>query len=364
MFRLLVPNHIQSIDPYVTGKPLEEVEREYGITDSIKLASNENPLGPSPKAMAAIENALSKLNRYPDGAAHELTRQLSRHLDVLPESLILGNGSDELIGLLCLALLQPGDEAIIPRPSFLMYEIAVRATGATPVFIPLRDMTIDLEGILGRVTPETRMVFICNPNNPTGTILKEGGFRRFLDELPPSVAVVIDEAYAEFVRDASYAQGLAFLPEYRNLAVLRTFSKAYGLAGLRIGYGVMAPELTELLHRIRPPFNASSLAQAGALAALSDQEFLQKTVTLVHNGLDDLYAALQARNVRYIPSQANFFLIDVGQNADAIFEKMLRLGVIVRSMTSYGYPEFIRINAGLPEENQRFLEALDTVRSE
>jgi len=364
MFRLLIPNHIQSIDPYVTGKPLEEVEREYGIADSIKLASNENPLGPSPKALAAIQNALSKLNRYPDGAAHELTRKLSSHLEIPTESLILGNGSDELIGLLCLALLQPGDEAIIPQPSFLMYEISVRATGATPVFIPLRDMAVDLDGILGCVTPETRMVFICNPNNPTGTIIDEQPFREFLEELPPSAAVVIDEAYAEFVRDAAYAQGMALLPEHRNLAVLRTFSKAYGLAGLRIGYGAMAPELTELLHRIRPPFNASSLAQAGALAALSDQEFLQETVKLVHNGLDELYAALKHRGIRYIPSEANFFLIDLGRNADKVFEEMLRQGVIVRSMTSYGYPEFIRINAGLPTENQRFLDALDHIRME
>ena len=343
---------------------MEEVEREYGISDSVKLASNENPLGPSPKAMAAITHALSKLNRYPDGAAHDLTRALSRHLDVPAESLILGNGSDELIGLLCMALLQPGDEAIIPRPSFLMYDISVRATGATPVFMPLRDMAIDLEGILGRITPETRMVFICNPNNPTGTIVEKNSFRGFLDKLPSNVAVVIDEAYAEFVRDAAYARGMAFLPEYPNLAVLRTFSKAYGLAGLRIGYGVMAQELAELLHRIRPPFNASSLAQAGALAALGDQEFLQKTVSLVHNGLDDLYTALEARGIHYIPSQANFFMIDMGKSADAVFEQMLRLGIIVRSMKSYGYPEFIRINAGLPEENQRFLKALDTIRSE
>ncbi|CAB5111073.1 Histidinol-phosphate aminotransferase (EC [Olavius algarvensis associated proteobacterium Delta 3] len=364
MFRLLVPHHIQNIDPYVTGKPLEEVEREYGIADSVKLASNENPLGPSPKAMAAIEVAVSRLNRYPDGAAHELTRRLSLHLDIPVASLIFGNGSDELIGLLSMALLQPGDEAIIPQPTFLMYEIAVRATGATPVFLPLRDMAIDLDAILGRVTPETRMVFICNPNNPTGTIVEAHSFRSFLEALPPSVAVVVDEAYAEFVRDAAYARGMAFLPEHRNLAVLRTFSKAYGLAGLRIGYGVMAPELAELLHRIRPPFNASSLAQAGALGALSDQEFLQKTVKLVHDGMDELYAALGDRGVRYIPSQANFFLIDVGQSADVVFEKMLRLGVIVRSMTSYGYPEFIRINAGLPEENQRFLKALDTIRTE
>jgi histidinol-phosphate aminotransferase len=359
--KISVPEYILSIKPYVPGKPLEELEREYGIANSIKLASNENPLGPSPMAVEAIQHALLKLNRYPDGSGHDLTIKLSENLGVSPGNIVLGNGSDEIVGMLTRALLQSGDEAILPRPSFLIYDIMVRCAGATPVYIPLKSLSIDLEGIKDKITSRTRMVFICNPNNPTGTIVSKKEFENFLESIPPQVVVVVDEAYIEFVRDQNCARSIDCFDDSKPLITLRTFSKAYGLAGLRIGYSVMPQEIAGLLNRVRQPFNASSLAQAGAIAALQDKAFLKKTINLIHEGLNFLYAALDRLGVKYFPTQANFFLIDIEKDADEVFESMLWQGVIVRSMTSYGYPKYIRINVGLNEENVRFINAFEKV---
>jgi histidinol-phosphate aminotransferase len=356
-----VAEYIRSIAPYVPGKPLEELEREYGIADSVKLASNENPLGPSPKAVAAIGEALGRLHRYPDGSAFALTRKLARHLQVDPEQIVLGNGSDEILGMLSRVLLGPGDEAVMPRPSFLMYEISVRASGASPVFVPLKDLAIDLDRVADAVGDRTRIVFLCNPNNHTGSVIDQNRMSDFLAVLPEGVVVVLDEAYIEFVRDATAARGLTLMDTGRPLVILRTFSKAYGLAGLRVGYAVMPAELAQLLHRVRMPFNVSSLAQAGALAALDDQGFLNKTLRQVHKGIDDLFQALAERDIACFPTQANFFLIDVKKNADAVFEEMLKKGVIVRSMSAYGYPTYIRVNAGADEENRRLILALEQV---
>ena len=356
-----VPDYILSIKPYVPGKPLEELEREYGIADSIKLASNENPLGPSPMAVEAIQRAVWKLNRYPDGSGHDLIIKLAENQEVLPDNIVLGNGSDEIVGMLTCALLQSGDEAILPRPSFLMYDIMVRCAGATPVYVPLKSLAIDLDGIKDKITSKTRMVFICNPNNPTGTVVSKENFENFLKSIPPQVVVVVDEAYIEFVRDQNCARSVDYLDADRVVVTLRTFSKAYGLAGLRIGYGVMPTEIAGLLNRVRQPFNASSLAQAGAIAALKDKAFLKKTITLIHEGLDFLYASLDRLEVKYFPTQANFFLIDMAKEAGEVFESMLRQGVIIRSMTSYGYPNYIRINVGLHEENRRFLKTLEKI---
>ena len=358
---LSVPDYILSIKPYSPGKPLEELEREYGISDSIKLASNENPLGPSPMAAKAIRCAIEKLNRYPDGSGHDLIKRISEKLGVGPENIVLGNGSDEIIGMLTRVFLRPGDEAILPQPSFLMYDIMVRCAGAAPVYIPLKSLSIDLGGIKDRITPKTRMVFVCNPNNPTGTVVSKKDFGNFLESIPQQVVVVVDEAYIEFVRDENCAGSIDYLDSDRALITLRTFSKAYGLAGLRIGYGVMPEEITGLLNRVRQPFNANLLAQVGACAALKDETFLKKTISLVHEGLDFLYNSLDRLGIKYFPTQANFFLIDVGKDADEVFESMLRQGVIVRSMRSYGYPEYIRVNVGLAEENVRFIKALEKV---
>ncbi|MFH2219407.1 MAG: histidinol-phosphate transaminase [Pseudomonadota bacterium] len=359
--KLSVPDYILSIEPYVPGKPLEELEREYGISKSIKLASNENPLGPSPLAVKAIQNAVGKLNRYPDGSGHDLVHRLAEHLSVSPGNIVLGNGSDEILSMLTIALLKPGDEALLPQPSFLMYEIAVRCAGVKPVSVPLTSRSIDLEKIRDSVSPGTRMIFLCNPNNPTGTIILKKEFENFLNGLPNDVVVVMDEAYIEFVRNKDCARGIEHLDSDRPLVTLRTFSKAYGLAGLRIGYGVMPAEIANLLNRVRMPFNANTLAQVGAVAALDDDVFLRKTLRLVHEELDFLWDRLEQMGVRYFPSESNFFLIDVAKDADEVFETMLQQGVIVRSMRSYGYPEYIRINVGLHDENIRFIEALEKV---
>jgi len=357
--KISVPDYILSITPYSPGKPLEELEREYGIADSIKLASNENPLGPSPMAIEAIKNAMPRLNRYPDGSGHDLIRKISDHLGVSPRHIVLGNGSDEIIGMLAFALLQPGDEAVLPNPSFLMYDIMARGAGAVPIFVPLTSLAIDLDLILERITPKTRIIFLCNPNNPTGTIITKNDFDAFIKEIPEDIIVVMDEAYIEFVRDQNCAVGYEYTDNKTPLVILRTFSKVYGLAGLRIGYGVMPATIADILNRIRLPFNANSLAQVGACAALEDKGFIEKVVSLIHEGLDFLYDALDRRGIQYFPTQTNFFLIDVRKDADDIYENMLRQGVIVRSMKSYGYPNYIRVNVGLFEENVRFLQALE-----
>ena len=359
--KLTIPDYIQAIDPYVPGKPMEALEREYGIRDSVKLASNENPLGPSPKALDAIRQGLAALHRYPDGAGHRLTRRIAEVNGILPQCVVIGNGSDDIIALLIRALIRPGDGVIVPWPSFLMYTISANAAGAAVTSVPLKKMAMDLDEMAARIDADTRLVFICNPNNPTGTVVSRDDFERFLDRLPEHVVVVVDEAYIEFARDpdclrTGRAEDLA-----RPLVTLRTFSKAYGLAGLRVGYGIMPAVLAEVLHRVRPPFNVNAVAQAGALAALDDREFLAQSLDLVHRGLDQLHTGLDRLGLTYHPTEANFFLIDVGRPADDVFEMMLRQGVIVRSMKAYGFSETIRINAGREAENQRFLDALETV---
>jgi histidinol-phosphate aminotransferase len=356
-----LPHHIRAIDPYVPGKPIEELERELGIRDSVKLASNENPLGPSPRAMAAVRAAVDNLHRYPDGAGHDFIGALAHHTSCPAQNIVMGNGSDDIIALLTQALLIPGDRAVMPRPSFLMYEIAVRTVGAEPVFVPLDHLAINLRAIRDAVDEKTRLVFLCNPNNPTGTIIGQQAFERFLRDLPPTVVVVVDEAYIEFVRDSDCLQSMAMAASGRPVVTLRTFSKLYGLAGLRVGYAVMPAALADGLNRIRQPFNVNLLAQIGACAALSDHDFVEKTLNLVHAGLDALYHELDALGLTYYPTQSNFFLIDMARDAQAVFEAMLRQGVIVRSMRGYGFPHCIRVNVGTLAENQRFIAALRAV---
>lgn len=358
------PAHILAIDPYVPGKPMAELERELGIRNAVKLASNENPLGPSPAAIEAIRNNLAGLHRYPDGAGHELTRKLADTYKLDAAQVVLGNGSDEIICLLAQTLLRPGDEVLIPTPSFLMYEIAVRSMGATPRFVPLKDLAIDLRALADQVTDRTRLIFVCNPNNPSGTAVSVTEMRSFLERVPENVVVVVDEAYIEFVSDPNCFNTLRDSRAAERLVCLRTFSKAYGLAGLRVGYGIMPAALAQLLQRIRPPFNVNTVAQVAAAAALSDTSFLERSVRLVHDGLRQLTDALDKIGLRHYPTQTNFFLIDLERPADRFFDRLLRCGVIVRSMRSYGFDNMIRINVGLPEENKRFIEALETVLAE
>ena len=359
--KLHVTDSIRSIKSYVPGKPLKELEREYGIADSIKLASNENPLGPSPMAIEAIKKGMAELNRYPDGSGHELIKKIADKFGLSTKNIIIGNGSDDIIGMLSMTFLQAGDEVILPTPSFLMYEIAVKTADALPVFVPLTGLSIDLNEMKKRITEKTRMIFICNPNNPTGTIVSGKALETFIRDIPEDIVVVVDEAYIEFARDKSCLSAVNYINWGNPVVTLRTFSKAYGLAGLRVGYGLMAEEVVQLLNRIRQPFNVNSLAQIGAAAALEDTVFLEKTIKTIHTGLDFFQEELGRLNIRCFPTQANFFLVDVKKNAEAVFQQLLTKGVIVRSMASYGFPEYIRVNVGLPRENQRLINELKQI---
>jgi histidinol-phosphate aminotransferase len=355
-----VPQHIASIVPYPPGKPIEELEREYGISGSIKLASNENPLGPSPKAVQAILAATSGLHRYPDGSGFYLRKKLAEKHGLPFDSILLGNGSNEIIELVIRAFMGPGDEVMMPAPSFLLYRLVVQWMGGRPVSVPLRpDLGIDLEKMAQAVTAKTKVIFLTNPNNPTGKVLGKANFEAFLSSVPRGVVVVLDEAYIEFNTNPDTPLGFEYISDqWPAVIVLRTFSKAYGLAGLRIGFGVMDPEIASFLNRVRQPFNTGSLAQAAALAALDDDEFLSKTRQITWDGLQFLYKEVEKMGLHYIPSEANFFLIEVPCEAKELYAAMLRRGVIIRSMASYGMERFIRINTGLPEENLRFVETL------
>ncbi len=362
--KLNIPDYISAIKPYVPGKPIEAVQREYGIDNSIKLASNENPLGPSPRAVEAIRQALDDLHRYPDAGGRNLTRAIAEQYHIDPAGIVLGNGSDDIIALLTSVLLRPSDEVILPQPSFLFYEIALRSLGARPLWVPLKSFNTDLAGMIKKISPKTRMIFLNVPHNPAGTIISKSDFENFIAQIPPHIVTVLDEAYIEFVKDSDCANSFDYVNSDKAIVGMRTFSKAFGLAGLRVGYGAMPPVLAELLHRVRQPFNVNVLAQVGATAALKDSEFLQKTLQLVHTELEFMYTTLDNLGVPYIRTEANFFMVEVGssgQTADEVFKKLLPLGVIVRSMTSYGYAHHIRVNIGKHEENIRFLEALEQV---
>ncbi|MHB8809203.1 MAG: histidinol-phosphate transaminase [Desulfobulbaceae bacterium] len=359
--KLQAAPNISSITPYPPGKPLEELEREYGITGSIKLASNENPWGPSPRAMEAIAGALTWLHRYPDGSSYYLTRALAGWTGATPGEIILGNGSNEVIEFLVKAFVQTGDAVITSHPSFLMYQKLVQVRGGVNIVIPLRDMHHDLAAILAAITGRTRLIFMDNPNNPCGTLISREEFAGFLARVPEEVVVVLDEAYVDFVVPELRIDALSYIrnPEGRAPVVaLRTFSKAFGLAGLRVGFGLMHPEIASLLHRVRQPFNINLLAQAGATAALSDHDHYEMTIRETTRGRAWLSAEVEKLGCRAYPSHTNFFLIDVRGDATLLYEAMLHQGVIVRSMKPYGYPDFIRITVGTAAENQRFVLAL------
>jgi histidinol-phosphate aminotransferase len=358
---LKVPDYILAIPPYIPGKPVEELERERGIRNSIKLASNENPLGPSPGALAALRQTLTSVHRYPDSAGFILTGKLAERLGLTPDQVVLGNGSDDIIAMLARSFLRPGDEVLMPQPSFQMYEIESRAAAAVPVQVALRKFRTNLDAMADRLSARTRMVFVNSPHNPTGSLITRRELERFMELLPEDVLLVLDEAYIEFVRDPAGVNSLDYINAGRPVVGLRTFSKAYGLAGLRIGYGIMPAEVAEVLNRVRQPFNASLPAQTAAAAALDDLEFLTETLRVVHAGIDYLYQALTEMGLECLPTQANFLMFGVPGDARHVFERLLDRGVIVRPLTSYGYPDRIRVNAGRPEENRRFIEALKDV---
>lgn len=358
-----VPEYIRSLVPYSPGKPIEEVERDYGISHSVKLASNENPLGPSPRALAALRERLGELNRYPDGNCFYLRQGLARRLGVSPEEIVFGNGSNELIELAARTFLRPGEEAVMADRAFVVYRLVVQAAGGRPIAVPLRDFTHDLEAIRGAVTPRTRIVFLSNPNNPTGTIYRRGEWERFVERLPEELLVVVDEAYREYVTDPEFPDSLAYRASGRSLLTLRTFSKLYGLAGLRIGYGIGPQPVIELMQRVRQPFNVNAAAQWAALAALEDEEHVRRTVETNRQGLAYLGRQLSRLGLEFVPSQANFVLVRVGDGR-LLFERLLRRGVIVRPMEEYRLPEYVRVTVGTPEENRRLVASLEEVLGE
>jgi len=359
--KLHIPDHIQSLTPYPPGKPIEELERELGITGSIKMASNENSLGPSPKAVEAIKQNLSKLHRYPDGSCYYLAEALSKKLGVSAQQLVFGNGSDEIIVLLAAAFVQPGDEVITSHPSFLVYPKATQAQNGINRVVPLKDMRHDLDAIAGLVTEKTRLIFLDNPNNPTGTIFTREEFDAFLNKIPENVIVVLDEAYVDFVRQKKAVKAFDYLGSKTPVVSLRTFSKAYGLAGLRVGYGVMPAEIADCLHRVRGPFNVNSLAQVAAIAAIDDDEHYRKTLEMTWAGIDFLNRGFSRLGLGPKPTETNFFLVDVKRNGKEFYQALLRKGVIIRAMTAYGYPEYIRVTAGTRAENERLLTAVKEV---
>jgi histidinol-phosphate aminotransferase len=361
---LRIPGNIATLTPYPPGKPLEELEREYGITDSIKLASNENPLGPSPRALDAIRAHLHKLHRYPDGSGFYLRQRLSRYLGVPESAIVLGNGSNEIIDLAIRTFVQAGEEVVMAEPTFLVYGLMVQAAGGIAVKVPLKAFIHDLEAMVAAVTSRTRLVFLNNPNNPTGTVISRSDFERFRDRISPDVVIVLDEAYMEFADPALTFTGLDYQRGEPPVVVLRTFSKAYGLAGLRIGYGIMPAPVAEVLHRVRQPFNVNVLAQVGALAALDDESFFRRTMETVREGLQFLFRELALMGVTVFPTQTNFFLVDVETDGRKVYEALLQRGVIVRAMNSYGLNTHIRISVGRPEENQRLIKAFKEVRAE
>jgi histidinol-phosphate aminotransferase len=351
---------VRALQPYVPGKPIEELEREYGVTNAIKLASNENPLGPSPKALAAAQSALAEIARYPDGGGFTLKRALAAKLGVLPEQITLGNGSNDILEFAARAFVTAQDEVMFSQHAFAVYPIVTQAVGARAVEVPARNWAHDLDAMHAAITARTRLIFIANPNNPTGTWLRRGALEAFLDKLPASVIVVVDEAYFEYVEAGDYPNTVAWLARYPNLVCARTFSKIYGLAGLRVGYGISSPEIADILNRVRQPFNVNSVAQAAALAALDDDAHLDKARRVNVDGMQQLVQGFEQLNLDYIPSAGNFVCVEVAE-AGRVYEQLLRAGVIVRPVANYGMPRHLRVTVGLADENRRFLDALKKI---
>lgn len=352
---------ISGIVPYPPGKPMEELERELGIRGAIKLASNENPLGPSRKALRAIRAGLTKIQRYPDGAGYYLREALAERWKVSPAQVLIGNGSNEIIELLIRTFILPGDEAIMARPSFSVYRLIVAAGHGKPVEVPLRDGKHDLPAMAKAVTPKTKLVFICNPNNPTGTIVGKREVERFLSHIPKRILVVFDDAYAEYATAPDYPQSVSLLREGAGLIMLRTFSKIYGLAGLRIGYGVGQPEVIDYMNRVRQPFNTNLPAQMGALAALSDEAHVTRSLEVNREGKAFLYRQFDAMGLSYFPSETNFIYFDLNGKdpgiGKKIFTALLHKGVIIRHLEGI----HLRVTVGLARENRRFIRSLKEV---
>jgi histidinol-phosphate aminotransferase len=356
------PN-VTHLPVYQPGKPVEDVKRELGLSEVIKLASNENPFGASPKAKEAIAREIENISIYPDGASVELTAAVAQHHGVQPEQVIFGAGSDEIIMMIARAYLRPGDETIMADSTFPQYKHNAEIENAVIIEVPLHNGTHDLPAMLDKVTDRTRIVWVCNPNNPTGTIVTQEELEAFLTRIPSSVMVVLDEAYCEYVNDPAYPDGLEVLKKYDNVVVLRTFSKIYGLASLRIGYGIGKPEVIRAVNQVREPFNTSRYGQAAALAALGDIEFVENCRRVNREGLETLRAAFDRLGLEAFPAYGNFIMVDVRKPAQEVFDALLRKGIIVRA-GHRGYPTHLRITVGSPEQNGKVIAALESVLQE
>lgn len=351
--------HIRSISPYQPGKPISELAREMGLAEAgiVKLASNENPLGMSERAKAAALAAITEVPRYPDGNGFELKQAVSRHHDVGMNQIVLGNGSNDVLEMVARALLGPGRSAVYSKHAFAVYPLATLAAGAAGIEVPARDFGCDLDAMRAAVRDDTRVVFIANPNNPTGTFIEAGPLERFIASVPRDVLVVLDEAYSEYLPATLAYDSARWLARYPNLLVSRTFSKAYGLAGLRVGYGIGQPDVIDLLNRVRQPFNVTNVGLAAAVAALADQDFVRRSAELNAAGLRQLSAFFDGAGIGYIRSYANFIAFRAGDGA-AVNQRLLQQGVIVRPIAGYAMPEWLRVSIGLESENARFIDAL------
>mgnify|MGYP006421358249 FL=1 len=363
----LSPEYIHSIAPYLPGKPISELAREIGLDESsiIKLASNENPLGTSPLALEAMEKALNEVMRYPDGNGFELKKALSKKYVVNSDQIILGNGSNDVLELAARVFLKPGTSAVFSQHAFAVYPLVTQATGATGIVVPAKNYGHDIDAMLEAITPDTRIVFIANPNNPTGTFVPAPDVLKFLEHIPRDVLVILDEAYNEYLPDTSRVDTIKWLDIFPNLLITRTFSKIYGMAGIRIGFGLAHAQLSGLMNRIRQPFNVNSIGLAGALAAINDTEFVKRSYALNQAGMLQITSGLRQLGLTYIPSYGNFlsFKVENGKTA-AVYQYLLQRGIIVRPIGIYEMPEFLRVTVGLASENNKFLQLLESAIKE
>ncbi|WP_242667254.1 histidinol-phosphate transaminase [Parendozoicomonas haliclonae] len=357
---------VSRLKPYQPGKPISELARELGLDEKaiVKLASNENPLGPSEKVVATLQSECADLARYPDGSGYQLKQALAAKLSVDPQGITLGNGSNDVLDLIVRAWVSPGDEVVFSEHAFAVYPISTLAASGQPVQVPAKDYGHDLVAMAAAITDKTRVVFIANPNNPTGNWLDRDALKTFLQSVPERVLVVLDEAYCEYIDHPDYPNGLDWLADYPNLVVTRTFSKIYGLASLRVGYSVSSVAIAEVLNRVRQPFNVNSFALAAAVAALADEDYVARSKAMNTDGLRQLEQGLDVLGLSYIPSLGNFITFDTGHNGEQVYQTLLKRGVIVRPVTGYGLPAHLRVSVGTPEENQAFLDALPAALSE
>lgn len=357
----LVNPAILQLRPYQIGKPISEVQRELGLTRITKLASNENPLGTSHHVTRHLVKSFSQLFRYPDGNAYDLKQALSSHLNVLPEQLIIGNGSEEVISMLIQLFANQGEHILSPQYSFMAYKILAQSFGVGYVEVPAKHMSVDSMGLLKAIRPSTRMIIFANPNNPTGTYLNQQEWHSLMNNVPSNVIVVCDEAYWEYVCESDFPHSINYLNRYPNLVITRTFSKAYGLAGLRLGYGIAHPDIIELVNRVRHPFNVNHLAMVAGCLALEDQAFVKESVRINNQGKQQLYDGLEALGLRYIPTEGNFMIVHLPVRGSMVFDALLKRGVIVRPLDPYGLSYALRVSIGTMDENQHFLDAMKAV---